>query len=49
MKFTKDDAEKWPDQIMDMLDRATRVLVKYGIPLLVAVGLGYAWRMAQGF
>jgi hypothetical protein len=49
MKTTEDKVTYYADVFMDLMDRATASLVKYGSLILLGVFLGYAWRMVQGF
>lgn len=37
------------DAIMEAADRVSLWVARWGLPVLVGIALGYAWRMAQGF
>ena len=47
-RFDADRAGHWADSVMNFFDTVTVIFVKKVIPLLLCIGLGYAWRMIQG-
>jgi hypothetical protein len=46
--FDENRTEDWAEKVMNQFDRMCVLFFKIGIPCLIGIGLGYAWRMVQG-